>query len=108
MAVCDCEENGFFFQQAITTICNNFPLLFERGDEGDGEGERDNNAFGQNKFASFGIIPYILKYCEVTNETLTTVMKESVRLVFYIVSFEVVKAKEQDRQLKEIRNKNKR
>lgn len=32
-------------------------------------------------------------------------MTESVNLVFYIVTFEVLKAKEQERQLKEIRNK---
>jgi hypothetical protein len=35
-------------------------------------------------------------------------MNESVNMVFYIVSYEILKAKEQERQLKEIRNKNKR
>lgn len=53
----------------------------------------------------FGIIPFILKYCEVTNETITSVMNESVSFVFYIVSYEVLKAKEQEKQLKQIRNK---
>lgn len=105
MAVCYSEKDRFFFQQAISNICDNFPLLFEGRSEGDTKGEGDERGVGQNKFAPFGIIPYLLKYCEVTNETLTTVMKESVRLVFYIVSYEVVKAKEQERQLKEIRNK---
>ena len=51
----------------------------------------------------FGIIPYILKYCEVTNETISNVMNESVNFVFYVVSYEVLKAKEQERQLKQIR-----
>lgn len=32
-------------------------------------------------------------------------MKESINLVFYIVSYEVVKAKEQEKQLKSIKNK---
>lgn len=53
----------------------------------------------------FGIIPFILKYCEVANETITSVMNESVSFVFYIVSYEILKAKEQEKQLKQIRNK---
>jgi hypothetical protein len=32
-------------------------------------------------------------------------MDESINLIFYIVSYEVLKAKEQERQLKQIRNK---
>lgn len=55
----------------------------------------------------FGIIPYVLKYCEVTNETISDVMNESINFVFYIVSYEVLKAKEQEKQLKQIRNNNK-
>lgn len=53
----------------------------------------------------FGILPFVLKYCEVTNETISNVMNESVNFVFYVVSYEVLKAKEQERQLKQIRNK---
>lgn len=34
-------------------------------------------------------------------------MNESVNFVFYIVSFEVIKAREQEKQLKQIRNKHK-
>jgi hypothetical protein len=34
-------------------------------------------------------------------------MNESVNFVFYIVSYEVIKAKEQEKQLKQIRNNNK-
>jgi hypothetical protein len=41
----------------------------------------------------------------VTNETITNVMNESVNFVFYIVSYEILKAKEQEKQLKAIRNK---
>lgn len=50
-------------------------------------------------------MPYILKYCEVANETLTSVFKESINLVLYVVTYEVLKAKEQEKQLKAIRNK---
>lgn len=52
----------------------------------------------------FGILPFILKYCEVTNETISNVMNESVNFVFYVVTYEVLKAKEQEKQLKQIRN----
>lgn len=54
---------------------------------------------------AFGIIPFLLKYCEVTNETISNVMNESINFVLYIVSYEVLKAKEQERQLKQIRTK---
>lgn len=87
-----------------------FPLLFNQASEEveDGEsGEKETNRQPiQNGFLQFGIIPFILKYCEVTNETITNVMNESVNFVFYIVSFEILKAKEQEKQLKAIRNKN--
>lgn len=88
-------------------------MLFEGGYEEDEGGRQEeekvvDRQFGQNQFTTFGIIPFVLKYCEVTNETITNVMNESVNMVFYIVSYEILKAKEQERQLKEIRNKNKR
>lgn len=102
MAICYSQKDKFFFRNTIDNVCNSFPLLFERGDEGR---EEDSGPIRQNPIATFGIIPYILKYCEVTNETLTDVMKESINLVFYIVSYEVVKAKEQEKQLKSIKNK---
>jgi hypothetical protein len=41
----------------------------------------------------------------VTNETISDVMNESINFLFYIVSFEVVKANEQEKQLALIRNK---
>ena len=34
-------------------------------------------------------------------------MTESVNMVFYVVTYEVIKAQEQERQLKMIRNRNK-
>lgn len=87
-------------------------MLFEDGNEED-EGDRQeeekvvDRQSGQNQFTSFGIIPYILKYCEVTNEKFSDVMNESINLVFYIVSYEILRLNEQERQLKAIRNQNK-
>ena len=97
----------FFFQQTITTISKSFPVLFDERSEEDEDGqteeEKDIRTNQQNGLLQFGIIPYVLKYCEVTNETITDVMNESVNFVFYIVSYEVLKAKEQEKQLKQIR-----
>lgn len=88
-----------------------FPLLFnttsEEVEDGESEEERVNQKHKEDGLLGFGIIPFILKYCEVTNETITNVMNESVNFVFYIVSFEILKAREQEKQLKAIRNKNK-
>ena len=101
----------FFFNQTIRNITTNYPVLFKSRDTEDefteGEEESSSRRNGKDGFAAFGIIPYLLKYCEVTNETLTNVMTESVNLVFYIVTFEILKSQEQERILTEIRNKNK-
>lgn len=86
-----------------------FPLLFNQASEEveDGESgeERVNQKHREDGLMGFGIIPFILKYCETANETITNVMLESVNFVFYIVSYEILKAKEQEKQLKAIRNK---
>lgn len=85
-------------------------MFAETGEEvKDGKKEEEGVAqqFKEDGFVGFGIIPYILKYCEVTNETITSAFKESVNFVFYIVSYEVLKSKEQERQLKQIRNSSK-
>ena len=43
---------------------------------------------------------------EVTNETLTSVMEYDISTVFYIVSYEVLKAKEQEKQIKQMQRRN--
>jgi hypothetical protein len=42
----------------------------------------------------------------VTNETLTSVMEYDISTVFYIVSYEVLKAKEQEKQIKQMQRRN--
>jgi hypothetical protein len=83
--------------------------LFNQGSEEDEDTEeveeRTYPQYSQSGLMEFGILPYILKYCEVTNETISAVMNESINFVFYVVTYEVLKAKEQERQLKLIRNK---
>lgn len=45
-------------------------------------------------------------YCNETNETITQAFREDVRFVLYVASYVVAKSKEQERLLKQIRNKN--
>ena len=86
-----------FFRQTVQTIISNFSLLFNQASEevedGETEEERTNSKHQEDGLMGFGIIPYILKYCEVTNETITSVMNESVSFVFYIVSYEILESK---------------
>ena len=103
------SKGCFFFSKTITNVCSNYPLLFNSGvgEDGDGEGEERYNTIQPttNDLATFGIIPYCLKYCEVTNEKISDVMNENINFVFYIISYEILKAKEQEKMLKQIRAK---
>ena len=103
------SKGCFFFSQTIGNVCTNYPLLFNEGVREDGDeegGERyDHRQLTKNDISTFGIIPYCLKYCEVTNEKITDVMNESINFVFYIVSYEILKAKEQEKMLKQIRTR---
>ena len=82
--------------------------MFNERSEGTEDGETEEEGIvrkpQEDGLMAFGIIPFLLKYCEVTNETISNVMNESINFVLYIVSYEVLKAKEQERQLKQIRN----
>ena len=103
------SKSRFFFSKTITNVCSNYPLLFNSGvgEDGDDEGGEgyDNRQLTKNDLSTFGIIPYCLKYCEVTNEKISDVMKENINFVFYIISYEILKAKEQEKMLKQIRTR---
>lgn len=45
-------------------------------------------------------MPYVLTYCDLTNETFTSVMLENVCQVFYIVSYEVERLRKEREQLR--------
>ena len=69
--------------------------------------ERDEKADGESsgEFSGYGIIPFILKFCEVTNHTFEQAMDYDVSTLFYIVSYEVLKIREQEKQIRRMRNK---
>lgn len=80
-----------FFRSMVEKIHGNFPALFdqqedEREDDG---GKGGGNEVPASGFASgYGILPYLLTYCRVTNETLSEAYRGSVIHLFYIVSYE--------------------
>ena len=99
---------SFFFQQTIQRIHENFPILFNKGNEDNeytegSEGEPNKSG---GEFSAFGIIPFVLKFCEVTNHNFEEALNYDVSTLFYIVSYEVVKIKEQEKQIKQMQRRN--
>lgn len=101
-------QREFFFQETVGNIVKNFPTLFEEtsenDEEQDGEGTVSRNS-RRSGFAQYDILPYILKYCESTNEKFTDALGYSISQVLYVVSYKVIEAKEQEKRLKEIQHK---
>lgn len=71
----------------------------------DRQGSEETIDSGSEKLNGYGIIPFILKFCEVTNHNLEEAMDYDISLLFYIVSYEILKAKEQEKQIKRIQNR---
>ena len=69
----------------------------EKSEEGGNKSGREINGYG--------IIPFVLRFCEVTNETFTEAMNYDVNTLFYIVSYEILKQKEQEKQIKRMQHK---
>ena len=103
-------DSCFFFQNTISNILKGFPGLFTEAVEDDeptpGADEQNRRTAKQGGLGQFGIIPYLTMFCKETNEKLTDVMSMSLNFVLYIVSYVVERNKEEEKQLKKIRNKN--
>lgn len=76
----------------VTKIHTNFPILFDQPDDENEEhrsGEVERTESEDRRTANtFGILPYILTYCRITNETITAAYGSSVIHLFYVVSYE--------------------
>ena len=77
----------------VEKIHGNFPALFDLeadSQEGEDSGEEGGGNEGPAGRAAsdYGILPYLLTYCRITNETLTDAYKGSVLHLFYVVSYE--------------------
>ena len=98
----------FFFHQTVQRINGNFPILFDKTSEEDEytEGTQNENDGSDSKINGFGIIPFVLKFCEVTNHNFEEALSYDISTLLYIVSYEVIKLKEQEKQIKKLRNGN--
>ena len=69
----------------------------EEDDEGRIRRPEEGN---QNPLSNFTILPFILTYCKLTNERFSDVLKESVIQVFTVASYEIIRMKAEEEQLK--------
>lgn len=46
-----------------------------------------------------------MKAVEITNETFNSIMEYDISTVFYLVSYEVIKNKEQEKQIKQLQRR---
>lgn len=46
-----------------------------------------------------------MKAVEITNETFNSIMEYDISTVFYLVSYEVIKNKEQEKQIKQMQRR---
>ena len=88
----------------VGSINKNFPTLFDQVDEENRESDpgADSEAETGDKAAeqAYGILPFVLTYCQLTNETITTAYTSSVIHLFYVVSYEVERRERENEQRK--------
>ena len=97
----------FFFLKVVGTIHQNFPTLFDQKIEETEatEGIRESNGTGDGINNEFGILPFILMFCEITNHTFAEAMDYDVNTVFYVTSYQVQKLKKDDQERKRMMKK---
>jgi hypothetical protein len=93
----------------VKELHGHFPALFDPPiDEGeDGEdapraGEEAGSG-GGGVFAPYGITPFVITYCKLTNTPIMEVYRQSVTHLFYIVSYETVRRRQENEELKKYR-----
>ena len=84
---------------------SSFPDLFNQEDEEGEDGEESNRPIQKGGLVQFGILPYILTYCNATNEKLSDALEQPINLVLYVMTFEYYKHKEEEKKIKEIQNR---
>lgn len=88
-------------------IHQNFPTLFDTEIEESKSTEEleEGNNTSDGDFKQFGILPYVLKFCEVTHHTFNEAMEFDISTVFYIVSYEVMVLKKQEKEFKKMQRR---
>ena len=99
-----CRSNRFFFLETVHSIHKNFPQLFEQENEEDeGQGNEEtisNTNSSYRQLQQFGIIPYVLTYCKLTNHTFGEAMTHNINTVFYLVSYDLIVNKIKNEEIK--------
>lgn len=53
----------------------------------------------------YGLIPYLLTYCKLTNETITAAWRESVMQVLVVVNYEAERIEQENQRLRRLAQK---
>ena len=81
--------------------------MFDTGDDTDEHSdteERGNYEPTQtNRFSEFGILPYIISFCQSTNHTLNETFELPINLVLYVVSYNIQLERAKAEELKKLR-----
>ena len=81
----------------VKRTMQSFPLIF--GDP-DFEGAAPEGPAGGASLEAYGILPFIMEVCHITNETYTNLMRWPVSQVLYLASYAVTKNKIKEQQIK--------
>ena len=75
----------------INALMKKFPMVFNA----DEDEEDEQTIQPASKLAAFGFMPFVFEVCELTNETMTNVLKMPAAQVFYLSTYLVVRSEEQ-------------
>lgn len=86
-----------FFFRLLRQIHDSYPSLFtpqaqeddEEEENEQGRDKRPGEEYQDNGGTSHGILPYVLSYTKLTNETITTAFETSIMMLLYVVEYEV-------------------
>ncbi len=89
-----------FFTHSISSIHSHYERLFKGTDE-EGEETETRNPTSGNPLQQYGILPFIIKVCEVTNTDFESVLGWSICQVFTIICYAIDKQKLEELQIKQ-------
>ena len=83
-------------------ICEHFELLFVSPSEEDqgSEGEADSTELSGQNSGGYGLLPFMLTYVRVANESLSNTLNESAMQVFLVVQFELERQRKEEEMLR--------
>ena len=79
----------------------------EYAEGSEGEPNQSSEEFSGSDSNPFGIIPFVIVFCEVTNHNFEEAMNYDVSTLFYIVSYKVWMNKQQEKMIKQMQKRQK-